>query len=203
MRISHALDEVNWIRDRIASSDSVHCIRYPTVGCIGVMALIASIVQSGILKDPTSEPISFLFYWATIAVLCLLFLAATFAVQQTGIRSSLATWQFKQIAISFSPSVLVGGLISFTIVYFVPQQAVMLPAWWAACFSLGNFALYQRLGNSALIVAAFYLFASVVCLLLVKQDAAFHPLAVGGTFGAGHFLMAICLYLRSRKTIPI
>ena len=78
----------------------------------------------------------------------------------------------------------------------------MMPGLWMVLFALGVFASARLLPREVFGVAAFYLLAGILTLL-ISCDAArgwrLSPWLMGGTFGMGQMALAAILYYRLER----
>lgn len=173
------------------------------ISMVGCIALLAGALQPYAADRSVSEPWSFFFYWVSIASFVLLLVGIQIGWRYWFRAGDRERWQAKQSLLDFAPCVMVGGIFSVAFMLTAAERASLLPAFWSACFALGIFSLRHRLPEAMLLVAGFYVLASIVCLQVSTSDTPFTPWTMGLTFGIGHLLTAGILYRYERNKYAI
>lgn len=200
MELQEALSQLAEIRTRIASAETFRGYRSVTVGFTGVLAILGALAQSNAIADPTGQISSYLVLWVGIAAISLGATAAEMLLRCSRLRSELQIRLTKLAAAQFLPCVLAGALLTCTIVVYSPANTWMLPGLWSILFSLGVFASARLLPRAVFWVAAWYLGAGLICLVVAQGAAALSPWAMAGTFGIGQLLAAAILFLTLERT---
>jgi hypothetical protein len=94
----------------------------------------------------------------------------------------------------FIPHIVAGGLLTFVLSQFAPDELWLLPGLWAIMFSLGVFASRRMLPWAMLLVAVHYLITGLLCIALGHDGPFFPAWAMALTFGTGQFMAAGILY---------
>ena len=199
MRLEEAISDLHWIQERIRFTERANCFRPGMIFLVGCFALFAGALQPYLSVRATAEPWSFFYYWTSVASVILLVVGMQIGWRYWFRAGDRERWQARQSLLDFAPCVLVGGMFSLALMLTNPQHAVLLPPVWSCCFSLGLFSLRQRLPESMLVVAGFYILASLVCLRVAASESPFSPWTVSLTFGIGHFLTAAILFCYERS----
>jgi len=74
-----------------------------------------------------------------------------------------------------------------------PDAVWMLPGIWQILFSLGVFASARFLPRAVIVVAAWYLFGGLICLVWAAAQRTLSPWMMGTPFGIGQLMAAAIL----------
>lgn len=194
MELREALCQISEIRRQMARNEVFQGYRSLTVGSSGLLALMAAAFQPYFVESPQLELDRYLALWVSIAVLSALVAGGEmwWRAQVTG--SAMARQMTLLAVEQFLPSIVVGGLLTFSICRSAPQVAWMLPGLWSLIFSLGVFASYRLLPREVFWVGLYYVACGVGCLLWGEGANALSPWQMGISFGGGQFLAAAILY---------
>jgi hypothetical protein len=91
------------------------------------------------------------------------------------------------------PSGVAGALVTAVLIRVAPEAVWMLPGLWQILFSLGVFASARFLPRAVFVVAAWYLFAGLICLTMAASARMLSPWMMGLPFGIGQLLAAAIL----------
>lgn len=200
MELDEALAQITEIRAQIARTETFRGYRAVTVGFSGLLALAGAAVQAARIPDPAQNTTAYLTLWIGIAAVCLLAVGLELGRRCYLAGSSLSR-QVTLLAVrQFLPSVVVGGLLTCTMMTFAAESLWMLPGLWAMVFSLGVFASCRLLPRATFWVGVYYLVAGAAALALARGDAALSPWAMAGTFGVGQLLTAAILYFTLERS---
>jgi len=200
MELREALAQITVIRRQMAAAETFRGYRSMTVGFSGALAIAGAAVQAVWIPQPQRALGAYLALWIGVAAGSVLVCGTEMALRCRRAASPLSR-QITLLAVGqFLPCLVAGGLLTLAIVRAAPESAWMLPGLWAVVFSLGVFASCRLLPRWTFAVAAHYLIAGVVCLVLARQEAALSPWAMAGTFGAGQFLAAGILYFTLERS---
>jgi hypothetical protein len=86
-----------------------------------------------------------------------------------------------------------GALVTAVLIRVAPEAVWMLPGLWQILFSLGVFASARFLPRAVFVVAAWYLFAGLICLAIAASARLLSPWMMGLPFGIGQLLAAAIL----------
>lgn len=194
MELQEALSQLSEIRARIQSAETFRGYRSMTVAFTGCLAVLGAIAQPLCILDPRTRVSAYLILWIGIAVISIGATAVEMVVRCVRLQSESQTRLTRLAAAQFLPSVLVGALLTTTLVVHAPDVLWMLPGLWSLVFSLGVFASARLLPRAVFGVAGWYLIAGLFCLAFAQGAAAFSPWSMGVTFGGGQLLAAAILY---------
>ncbi len=200
MQLDEALRQISDIRQQMARTEVFRGYRSVTVGCSGVLALLAAVCQPYLITSPGNDLQRYLLLWISVAAVSLM-VAGIEMWWRARISESALARQMTLLAVKQSlPSVVVGALLTLCIYRSAPQVAWMLPGLWSLVFSLGIFASYRLLPREVFWVGLYYAACGVGCLLWGQGDSAFSPWLMGISFGGGQLLGAAILYWTLERT---
>ncbi len=200
MELREALCQIAEIRQQMARSEVFRGYRSVTVGCSGVLALLAAVCQPYLVTSPGNDLQRYLLLWISVAAVSLM-VAGIEMWWRARISESALARQMTLLAVEqFLPSVVVGALLTLCIYRSAPQVAWMLPGLWSLVFSLGIFASYRLLPREVFWVGLYYAACGVGCLHWGQADSAFSPWLMGISFGGGQLLGAAILYWTLERT---
>lgn len=200
MEIREALERIDLIHAQVARTSVFRGYKAATVGCTGMIAILASVIQPFVVPHPMQDIWRYVQLWSGVAALSVILVAVELATRYRSSGSSLQRAQTVLAIEHLLPCLLAGACVTWVIVQFAPMSAPLLPGLWAILFSLGVFATCRQLPDMALVVALFYLIAGVTCMATAHGDHALSPWAMAGTFGAGQLLTAAVLYATMERT---
>ena len=196
MRVEEALSQVRVMQSQVARAQQFCCYRSATIAASGLSAVGAAVVQSYWIPHPAEQLRSYLFLWVGVAMLSVAITGAEISVRWLRTDSPHARRQTIATVRQFAPCLVAGALLTWAIMGFGPQHAVLLPALWAMFFSLGVFASSMYLPSGSIMVAAYYLVSGLICLRWGQGPQALAPWTMMITFGVGQIITAIVLYRR-------
>ena len=189
IELNEALRQIAEIRSQMARDEVFRGFRSATVGASGVLAVLAAAAQPWLVPAPEADLGRYLALWVGVAVASLVAAGVEMAREA---NAGLARQKTRLALEQFSPSLVVGGLLTFCIVRAAPGSAWLLPGLWALVFSLGVFATRHLLPRPVVWVGAYYVLGGCLCLARGPADA-FAPWQMGLTFGGGQLLGAAIL----------
>jgi hypothetical protein len=200
MELREALTQISEIRRQVARTEVFRGYRAMPVAFSGLLALATAGFQAMWVPDPRETPAVYLTLWLSAAAVSAL--AAGIEMALRCLRSTgTLSWDLTWLAVEqFLPCLVAGGLLTFVLAGFIPDNLWMLPGLWQILFSLGIFASYRLLPRSTFGVAVFYMAAGVCTLALAQGDWAYSPWAMGIPFGVGQFYAAAVLYWTLERT---
>ena len=200
MQLDEALRQISDIRQKMARSEVFRGYRSATVGFSGVIGVLAAAVQPQWVASPDAQLGRYLGLWLGVAAVSVI-VAATEMYWRARRTGSDQARQHTLLAIEqFLPSLVVGAVVTVSIVRGAPQVAWMLPGLWALVFGLGVFASARLLPRPVLAVGAYYVLCGCGCLLWGQGENAFDPRQMGISFGGGQLLGAAILYWTLERT---
>ena len=194
MDLNNALTQIAEIRDHIAQSETFRGYRSATVAVSGIFALGGAALQPLVVPDPARQVAAYLRFWISIALASLLIFAAEIVVRSYRNASAHGRRLTLLAVQQFAPCLVAGGLLTRAVVVAAPESAMLLPGLWAVVFSLGIFASCRLLPPPTVWIAAYYLVAGTGAIFWGRDEHAFSPWAMAGTFGVGQLLAAMVLY---------
>ena len=160
-------------------------------------------MQSYWIPRPADDLRAYLFLWVSVAALSVAITGAEILVRWLRTDSPHARYQTIAAVRQFVPCLVAGALLTWAVMAFSGEHAVLLPTLWAMFFSLGIFSSSRYLPTGSVAVAVYYLVAGLVCLRWGQGQEALAPWTMMITFGAGQMLAAIVLYRRQEITDDI
>jgi hypothetical protein len=194
MDLHDALTQIAEIRRQVSRTETYRGYRALPVALSGVLACLAGWFQSWSVIEPARQLVDYLALWITAASLSL---AVTGVFMLLHCLHSPSPWtrSLTMLAVAqFVPCVIAGGLVTFVFARFAPESAWLLPGLWSIFFALAVFSSFRLLPKATFWVAVYYLAAGCVCLVVGRDEWAFSPWLMIGTFGAGQFAAAGVLY---------
>jgi hypothetical protein len=194
MELREALTQITEIRLQLARTEVFRGYRAMPVAFSGGVAVLAAVIQSATITEPTMQIGLYLSLWVGAALV-----SGTAAALEMTIRarnaSSPLTRQLTWLACEqFCPCLLAGGMVTLVLVRFAPETLWMLPGLWQIFFGLGIFASCRLLPRPTFWVGVFYLGTGLALLSLGHTEGALAPWKMGLPFGAGQLLAAAVLY---------
>ncbi len=200
MQLDEALRQISDIRQHMARSDLFRGYRSLTVGCSGMLAVLAAAYQPVWVLSPQNDLDRYLVLWIGVALASLVVAGAEMFWRARASGSELARQRTLLAVEQFLPSVVVGGLLTLCIYRAAPQAAWMLPGLWSLVYGLGVFASYRLLPRQVFCVGSFYIVCGCGALLVGQGDHMLSPWLMGIPFGGGQLLGAAVLYWTLERT---
>jgi hypothetical protein len=194
MELRDALTQITEIRLQLARTEVFRGYRAMPVAFSGAVALIAAVVQSATIAEPTAQSGPYVTLWVGAAVVSGLAAGLEMMIRARNAASPL-TRQLTWLAVEqFCPCLMAGALVTLVLVRYAPECLWMLPGLWQIFFGLGIFASCRLLPRPTFWVAVFYVGTGLAVLALGRGERALAPWTMGLPFGAGQFLAAAVLY---------
>ncbi|MGO9113594.1 MAG: hypothetical protein ACLP9L_30550 [Thermoguttaceae bacterium] len=195
MDLRDALTQIAEIRAHIAQNETFRGYRSATVAASGFLALLGAAIQTLWIPDPPRQLAVYLMLWIGVATVSFL-IFATEIVLRSYWNAAPQARQLTLLAVQqFAPCLVAGGLLTYSIVVFVPTSVALLPGLWAIVFSLGIFASCRLLPATTIWIAGYYLLSGTAALVFARGENSLSPWSMAGTFGAGQLLAATILFL--------
>ncbi len=198
MRVDEALSQVRVLQAQVARASDFCCYRAATVAASGLAAWVAALVQSYWLPRPVEQLSRYLFLWVSVALVSVLVTGAEILSRWWRTDSHHVRRQTVLATRQFLPCLVVGAVVTWAVAAYGAEHAVLLPGFWSLVFSLGIFASSPYLPRGAVLVAAYYLVAGLVCLRWGQDQQSLAPWTMVISFGVGQLLTALVL-LRRRE----
>jgi hypothetical protein len=198
--LDKALADIIAIRSQLAAGTAFRGYGPAAVAATGVVALVAAILQSYWLDDPSRDPIAFFTGWALAAVLSAVMIWIEMRARSRRHHSGLADAMIHQAIEQFLPAGVAGVLLAAMLWKFAPETLWMLPGLWQILVSLGIFASVRSLPRTVALAGAWYFVAGFAVLILASQSHGLSPWTMGLPFAVGQSLMAAILYFASGET---
>jgi hypothetical protein len=184
---------VERIREQLARSEAIRAWRAASVMFTASVALAGGIIQS---RWDLSDPDSFLVLWITLAGVCMAVVSVEMIFRcRLASGSQLLRDATIVAARQFVPSVIAGGLITWTFYRHAPESIHLLPGLWSIVFGLGVFASRPGLPRAINVAGAYYLLAGVFVIASTSGSREFEAWPMPLCFGVGQLLTASILYL--------
>jgi len=200
MELGDALGQISEIRLQMARSEVFRGYRSLTVGCVGLLGILAAIAQPYVVPSPAHNLDAYLTLWISVATAALLLVALGLwrRVRTTG--SPMLRQSALLSADQFLPCIAVGALATLAIYRGAQDVGWMLPGLWSLVFSLGIFASYRQLPRQVFWVGMYFAVSGFGCLLWGQGSNAFSPWQMGISFGGGLLIGAAILYWTLERT---
>ncbi len=194
MELHEALTQISEIRLQMARTSVFRGYRSVPIAFSGILALTAAGLQALWIPEPLANTSAYLGLWVLVALVSAAAAGTEMALccrhSPSALRREI-TWLAVE---QFLPCVVAGVLITFVLWTVAAESFWLLPGLWQVLFGLGIFASYRLLPRATFMVAAFYLLAGVLCLVLARGEHALSPWAMGLPFGVGQLFAAGVLY---------
>ena len=175
MDLREALTQITEIRLQMARTEVFRGYRAVPAAFSGLVALLASAVQSLTVQDPVQQINAYLGIWIGAALI-----SGMSAVLEMGMRARNATSPLTReltfLAMEqFCPCLVAGALVTMVVVHSAPESVWILPGLWQVLYSLGIFASGRLLPRSMFGAAVFYLMTGLGTLALMQGPALSTP----------------------------
>ncbi len=194
MELREALTQITEIRLQLARTEVFRGYRAMPVAFTGAVALLAALIQSATIKEPSLQIGSYLTLWIGAAVVSGLAAGIEMLMRARDAALSLRRAQTWLAYEHFLPCVAAGALVTVVVVRAAPENVRMLPGLWQIFYSLGIFASCRLLPRPTFWVAVFYLGTGLAVLALGQGETGLSPWTMGFPFGVGQSLAAAVLY---------
>ena len=196
--LNKALGDISSIRRQMARDTEFRGYGPATLSATGGFAILAAMAQAFWLPKPANHIGMYLAIWVTTAVASASLIGWQMFIRARRIHSGMADEMMRMAVEQFLPSVGAGALVTIVLVRYVPAALWMLPGLWQVIFSLGVFSSCRFLPRAIAAAGIWYLFTGLLCMTMA-DNRALSPWAMGISFGAGQFLVAVILFFRSRE----
>src|SRR3984885_193647 len=191
--LNEALTEITAIRRQIVRTAEFRGYGPITVAMTGLVAIAAAEIQGRLLPATAHDVATYLILWISTAGVAISLIGFEMVIRSRTIHSSLAQEMVLHAVEQLVPSGVAGILLTAVLIKAAPQAVWMLPGLWQILFSLGVFASAQFLPRAVFVVAAWYLFARLVCLSWAATERTLSPWMMGLPYGIGQLLAAAIL----------
>jgi hypothetical protein len=195
MELREALTQISEIRLQLARTEVFRGYRAMPVAFTGVVALLAALIQSATIDEPSLQIGSYLTLWIGAAVISGLAAGVEMLMRARCAAMSFLRAQTWLAYEQFLPCVAAGALVTVVLVRVSPENVWLLPGLWQVFYSMGIFASCRLLPKPTFWVAVFYLGTGLAVLSLGQGQSALSPWTMGLPFGVGQSLAAAVLYL--------
>jgi hypothetical protein len=191
--LNEALIEITTIRRQIVRTAEFRGYGPVTVAMTGLVAIAAAEVQARLLPAASHDVAIYLTVWISTAAIAISLIGFEMIIRSRTIHSSLGPEMILHAVEQLVPSGVAGALLTAVLIRVAPESVWMLPGLWQILFSLGVFASARFLPRAVFVVAAWYLFAGLVCLAMAASARMLSPWMMGLPFGIGQLLAAAIL----------
>ena len=191
--LNEALIEITTIRRQIVRTAEFRGYGPVTVAMTGLVAIAAAEVQARLLPSASHDIVIYLTLWISTAAIAISLIGFEMIIRSRTIHSSLGPEMILHAVEQLVPSGVAGALLTAVLIRVAPETVWMLPGLWQILFSLGVFASARFLPRAVFVVAAWYLFAGLVCLAIAASVRLLSPWMMGLPFGIGQLLAAAIL----------
>ena len=191
--LNEALTEITAIRQQIVDTAEFRGYGPVTVAITGLLAFAAAEVQARLFPAAAHDVAIYLALWISTAAIAISLIGFEMVIRSRTIHSSLAQEMIFHAVEQLVPSGVAGLLVTAVIIKVAPDSVWMVPGLWQILFSLGVFASARFLPRAVFVVAAWYLFAGLICLALAASARMLSPWMMGLPFGIGQLIAAAIL----------
>jgi hypothetical protein len=191
--LNEALTEITAIRRQIVRTAEFRGYGPITVAMTGLVAVAAAEVQGRFFPTAAHDVVTYLILWISTAAVAISLIGFEMVIRSRTIHSSLAQEMVLHAVEQLVPSGVAGLLLTAVLIKAAPEAVWMLPGLWQILFSLGVFASARFLPRAVFVVAAWYLFAGLVCLSWAATERGLSPWMMGLPYGIGQLLAAAIL----------
>ncbi len=195
--LDRALADILAIRSQLAAATAFRGYGPAALAATSGLALVTTLAQAVLLKDPTGHPLAFLASWFATAAVSAGVIWAEMRGRSRRIHSDLADAMIHNAVEQFVPSGAAGVALALVFVRFAPDSLWMMPGIWQILVSLGLFASVRSLPRGVAFGAAWYFVAGIGVLMLASSDHALSPWSMGLPFVVGQLILALILHLAS------
>jgi hypothetical protein len=199
MHLTEVLERVSQIHAQLAKGEVYRGYRPLAVALAGGCGILGLMVQP-LLVGPEDFRGCVLYWMGVAAVACLVGGGAT-AVNHFFREDEFARRRTRHVLGQFLPCLVVGAILTAGVWKLDDTALVLLPGLWAVVFSLGLFASRPYLPAEVTWGGWWYLVMGSAFLAIPPANAEAAGWMVGGTFGAGHLMIALILY-RDQRRLP-
>jgi hypothetical protein len=200
MNVTDALERIGAIHEQLAKAEVYRGYHPVGVALTGLLGLVAAAVQPlWVSPDDGGE---FLRYWLLVGGACAVIAGAgpvlrAFRAEDEATRRR--TWT---VLGQFVPCLLAGAAVALALSRpeLAPLGVALLPGLWAILFGLGIVASRPYLPRSSVWVAAWFVGAGFLVLLLAPPSGALLGWAIGVPFGVGQLAMGLVFHSARRPT---
>jgi len=191
--LNEALTEITTIRRQIVRTAEFRGYGPVTVAMTGLVAIAAAEVQARLLPAASHDVMIYLTLWISTAAIAISLIGFEMVTRSRTIHSSLGPEMILHAVEQLVPSGVAGALLTAVLIRVAPETVWMLPGLWQILFSLGVFASARFLPRAVFVVAAWYLFAGLICLAIAASARTLSPWMMGLPFGIGQLIAAAIL----------
>ena len=191
--LNEALIEITTIRRQIVRTAEFRGYGPVTVAMTGLVAIAAAEVQARLLPAASHDAAIYLTLWISTAAIAISLIGFEMIIRSRTIHSSLGPEMVLHAVEQLVPCGVAGALVTAVLIRVAPETVWMLPGLWQIIFSLGVFASARFLPRAVFVVAAWYLFAGLICLAMAASARMLSPWMMGLPFGIGQLLAAAIL----------
>lgn len=195
--LNQALTEISAIRSQIARATEFRGYGPATVAVTGLLAIAAALVQSSAFPGAARNVTTYIALWGITAVFATALIGLETIIRSRTIHSGLAQEMVLCAVEQLIPCGVAGFLAAAVLIRVAPDSAWIIPGLWEIIFSLGVFASARYLPRGVIAVAAWYLFAGLICVAWSASARILSPWAMGLPFGIGQLMAAAILWWSS------
>jgi hypothetical protein len=197
--LDRALSDIDTIRRQVARSTEFRGYGPATLAGTAMLAAAAGFAQMRWLPSPTEHIGAYLSIWIATAVFSAGLIGTEMYARTRRIHTGMADEMIRMAVEQFLPAAGVGGLLTVTVVKFVPDAAWMLPGLWQVIYALGILSSCRFLPRPMVLAGAWYLLTGLTAIAL-GDSRALSPQAMGVPFAVGQMLIAGVL-LRTHREV--
>lgn len=192
MELRDAIEQISRIHTQLAATERLRSLRAVPVALSGLLAVVAALLQPGLVGDPLARPDLYLLLWCGAAVGSGIVAGAVVARRALRTPGALSVANARLAGMQFLPSLLVGVVVTWFVASRLPHQLWLLPGLWQLLFGLGNLAAHRLLPLPGVFVGVAFLATGTACLWFGER--ALDPWAMGLPFATGQLALAAILW---------
>ena len=204
MRIDEALKQVDAMSAITQRATTYRGLRSSTIAATGVIGLGAAVAQPFLVG---SNPGGSVFWaehllvelWVVVAMASLAVIIGDMIVRYYEDPTARARRLTLTVLGRLSPSIIVGGGLTFVFAETARESIWMLPGLWAILLGLGVYSASTCLPKELHVVGLWYIVCGFIALIILPHSAFFPPIAMAIPFGGGQILTAWLIHQHQER----
>lgn len=196
MNIKKALDQIYEIHSQLSKTEIFRGYTPLMVFLISIPAIILSFYQY--FNMSWIDEMLFIVQWIVFAFIICIIVSINIVLQCQNPTNNINLLLYKKVLLQFLPGLLSGLVVSVIALFCIREIIIFLPGIWALLFGMSVFSMLPYLPKYVVISGIFYLLAGCILLFLTRYNLSLHPFGMCITFGFGHLISALILYLEKK-----
>lgn len=199
MRIDEALKQVDAMSALAQRATTYRGLRSTTIAATGVLGIAAALAQPFFIGSMRGAEQMVVELWVAVAIGSLAVIVGDMIVRYYEDPTARARRLTLSVLSRLSPSIIVGGGLTFVFAEKTPESIWMLPGLWAILLGLGVYSASVCLPRELHVVGLWYIACGFVALIVLPHLATFPPAAMAIPFGGGQLLTAWLIYQHQER----